>query len=368
VLTVALALLAVWPSAASPFHEPKRWILVAGAVIGVLLTSRRPARWQWSALPLVAVATLQGGVETIAFAWALVTWPALPSPSRWQWRVLMGAMAISAGVVVLQALGIDVIGADVSGRLKLYGTLGNPDFVASALLPLLMLPLSPTLLSPTSSPPGALTPLRREREIVGVVALVLTRSFATVLSLAVAALALRKMRFVLLVFTAPIAVPLMSRDLRAVIEGRVYLMRVALPHVTDAPLMGLGPRAVERLWPAWELEYWKARCDDAACVEAHPDGRFAGLQDHVHADWLEWLIERGALGLGALMLALGAALRVAWKGNELVFVALLAAVARSFVDFPLERPADLAVIALLCSLAVRSSGPSSTSSDRPGWG
>lgn len=335
-LTVALSLLAVWPSAASPFHEPKRWILVAGAVVGVLLTLRKPLRWQWSAMPLVALATLQGGIETIAFAWALVTWPALPSPSRWQWRVLMAAVAISAGVVVLQALGLDPVGTEVSGRLKVYGTLGNPDFVASALLPVLMLTLSP---------------LRSERKLVGLiglVALVLTRSFATLLSVIAAGLTLRRRVFLVLALLC--AVPLVSRDLRSAIDGRLYLISVALPNVTGT---ALGPRAVEQHWPEWELAWWKARCDDAACVSAHPQGKFAGLQDHVHADWLEWLLERGVLGLAALVLALAVPLRTAWKTNRVVFAALVAALSRSFVDFPLERPADLAVIALLCSLAAR---------------
>lgn len=355
-LTVALALLAVWPSAASPFHEPKRWILVGGAVLGVLLTIRRPARWQWSALPLVAVATIQGGLETIAFAWALVTWPALPEPKRWMWRVLMGAVAISAGVVVLQALGLDVVGAEVSGRLNLYGTLGNPDFVASALLPLIVLfAPHPDPSSPNVVAPGGFDPPRGERGeresvgVVGVVALLLTRSFATLLSVIAAGLTLRRRVFLVLALLC--AIPLVSRDLRSAIDGRLYLISVALPHATGT---ALGPRAVEQHWPEWELEWWKARCDDAACVSAHPQGKFAGLQDHVHADWLEWLLERGVLGLAALVLALAVPLRTAWKTNRVVFAALVAALSRAFVDFPLERPADLAVIALLCSLAVRS--------------
>ncbi|HEY1089445.1 MAG TPA: hypothetical protein VGE37_17210, partial [Archangium sp.] len=153
-------------------------------------------------MPLVALATLQGGIETIAFAWALVTWPALPSPSRWQWRVLMAAVAISAGVVVLQALGL----GEGEGRLREYGTLGNPDFVASALLPLLV------LFAPHPDP----LPPRGEREFVGavgVVALVLTRSFATVLSVIAAGLTLRRRVFLVLALLC--AIPLVSRDLRS---------------------------------------------------------------------------------------------------------------------------------------------------------
>jgi O-antigen ligase len=205
-------------------------------------------------------------------------------------------------------------------------------------------------------------------------ALVVTGSFATVLALFVGVLATRSKRLLVpaLVCGALLAIPLMSRDPRAALAGRVYLVEVALPHVAEAPLTGLGPGAVERHWPSWELAYWKARCDDEACVNAHPKGRFAGLQDHVHADWLEWLLERGVLGLAALGFALGAPLLSAWRSSPLVFAALVAALTRSLVDFPLERPADLAVLAFLCALAwprvshePSTRGPSSTSSDRP---
>ena len=113
-------------------------------------------------------------------------------------------------------------------------------------------------------------------------------------------------------------------------------------------------------WPGWELARWQARCGaDAACVAAHPESRFAGLQDHVHDDWLERLIEGGAVGLAALLAllvtALVAALRSATLQGLGVAAGLLSLAARATVDFPLSRPADSVLLAVLVGAAAHQS-------------
>jgi len=330
--------LVVWPPAAEPFHEPKRWLFAVAAALAVA------SPWRWTALPLIVVCSLRPQVEWVAFAWAMAAFPAV----KW-WRpleALTWAGVLVAAVVGLQAWGVDPFAgfgpAALTPRLARYGTLGNPDFVASVLVPLGVLSLGVTRW--------------RWRTVLIALGVALTGSLAAVLGVAAAAVALVARRFTIASWPVLISAvlitcaPLIHRDLTRAMQGRVYLVQVALPHALDAPLLGGGP-IVER-WPQWELEHWQARCADAACVEAHPDGRFAGRQDHLHADWLELWLTRGLLGVLAFGLALAAPLSAAWKrADALVFAALVAALSRALVDFPLERPADLCLLAVVSALA-----------------
>ncbi|MDP2269205.1 MAG: hypothetical protein Q8N23_06515 [Archangium sp.] len=372
-IAVSVTLLAAWPASQSAFHDPKRWVLVVAALIGALISL---PKWRWTALPLIALTAVQtwhgaeAGLQAMAFAWALASWQA----DLRQFTRLVGAAAAVVGVVVLlQALGVDALGFATpevgDGRLSVYGTLGNPDFVASMLLPIAIL----------------LLPSRHPRPVEGLLglliiipALIVTRSFATVLSAMVAGVvvsihrhalsptlspsgrgrswrSLRKPILAMCGLIALLGVGLIGRDLGQTIAGRGYLVSVALPHVTDAPLLGHGLGSTVLAWPTWELSFWQARCPDAACVSADPRHVFAALQDHVHADWLEWMLERGLLGFFALLLALSAPLLAAWKSEDsLLLAAMSALLARSLVDFPLHRPADLCLLAALAACATSS--------------
>ncbi len=370
-IAVSVTLLAVWPASQSAFHDPKRWVLVVASFIGALISV---PKWRWTALPLIALTAVQtwhvpqAGLQAMAFAWALASWQA----DLRQFTRIVGAVAAVVGVVVLlQAAGFDALGfanPEVGEeRLRVYGTLGNPDFVASMLLPIAIL----------------LLPSRHPRPVEGflglliiIPALIVTRSFATVLSATVAGVVVSIHRHALSPTLSPsgpsgrgstwsawwrsialvcglialLGVGLVGRDLGQTIAGRRYLVSVALPHVTDAPLLGHGLGSTVLAWPTWELSFWQARCPDAACVSADPRHVFAALQDHVHADWLEWLLERGILGFFALLLALSSPLLAAWKSEDsLLLAAMTALLARSLVDFPLHRPADLCLLAALAA-------------------
>jgi hypothetical protein len=144
-LAACAVLLVVWPSATSAFHEPKRWLFSAVALGAVLLTLGDLRRWNVAALPLVVVTTLRPSIEALAFAWALVALPAVVARTD-RARVvdaLTWTGVLAASVVLLQAAGLDPLATfhpEAPGaRLSRYGTLGNPDFVASALLPLAVL-------------------------------------------------------------------------------------------------------------------------------------------------------------------------------------------------------------------------------------
>lgn len=260
-IAVSVTLLAVWPASLGAFHDPKRWVLVVAAFIGALISL---PTWQWTALPLIALTAVQtwhgaeAGLQAMAFAWALASWQA---DLRQFTRIAGAAAAVVRAVVLLQAAGVDALGfanPEVGeGRLRMYGTLRNPDFVASMLLPIaiLLLPRAPLI----------------PRAVEGVLALLLiipalmvTRSFARLLSAMVAAVAVIIHRIALSPLGARehldrlaqfaknhprdvrldcfAGVGLIGRDRGQTIAGRRYLLSVALPHVTDAPLLGHGWR------------------------------------------------------------------------------------------------------------------------------
>jgi hypothetical protein len=380
---VAAALLAFLPRGEAPFSEPKRSVLVwaaAGSLALLPFQRRRPepilGLWVASAAasavlglhaaPAASATAL--GASALALAWSigLDRGPVL--------RAAAGA-GVAVGVVALaQAAGWDPFAGWApraeGSRLRVYATLGNPDFVASALTVVLALVLGE----------AAAAVERRARAGWILAALLVaaglgaTRSLATAVALAaglaaalvhrgrgggpVPAAAVAAGALALALASAPAA----GRPLADVAAGRTYLWRVAAPHLLDAPAVGLGPGAVERLWPAWELAFWKARCgEDASCVGASPERRFAGRQDHLHQDALETLAERGLRGLAALAAAFALALHraAARKGPRASALvgALTASAARANFDFPLSRPADLVLLAALVGLACNREDP-----------
>jgi O-antigen ligase len=363
--------LVVWPRAASPFSGPK-WLVTAvgAAALCGLLVVRRPR--QPGPVALAALATL---------AASLLSWLLAPGATPWwilggtalvaaatllappvPWRAVGAAGGLAAAVVLLQALGLDPFARFVpqaeGRRLVLYGTLGNPDFVASVLGVTAPLTVVAALRARRAWTRPALLSLA-----IQVLALGLLRSFATVLALgAAAAVAVlfpapgRERRWLALALGAALlvaALPLGGRSPGTALRGRWYLVSTAAPHVADAPWLGQGPGTVVLHWPAWELERWRARCGaDPACVAGHPEARFTGVQEHLHDDWLETLLEGGIVGLVALLALLGTAFAAALRARSLeglgIASALASLAARATVDFPLQRPADLVLLAVLC--------------------
>ena len=373
-MTVVAVVLVVWPGASSPFGGPKWAVTVVAAALALALLPRNARRLDGVAVAALANLgvcllsmvlgdgpspwwTLAGPVLIACFALAAVPMP---------WGAMVLAGGIAAAVVLLQSIGLDpfaALGPVAEGsRLGRYGTLGNPDFVASV--------LGVTL------PLGGFAALRtrftgRQLAIASVVlqllGLALLRSFATVLALGAATLVVllatargfrRRRVLILALALVLLAVPILGRSAGSVIRGRCYLVATAAPHVREAPLLGQGPGTVVRRWPVWELERWQERCGtDPACVAAHPESRFAGLQDHLHDDWLERLLESGIVGLLALVALFGTTFVAALRSGTLegvgVAAALASLAARATVDFPLARPADLVLLAVLCGEAAR---------------
>lgn len=378
---------AVAPGGEAPFSGVKTGLLLAGSVMlllqSVWRTASRPAAlaprvmaglWLGTLAlsALLGPAAVPGGMWLEAAA-GLVVLALLQAPPPWApvFRAIAGAGTGLALVAGLQALGADPFlwmgwaGEHPGERMRIYGTLGNPDFVAAYLGASLCLTV------------GEVVSTERTRvrsgwiaaAVLQLCALAATRSWGSVLALGAAALSLlwsrgpaskalpeqgrgRRWGLVLAAVAAGalLLLSVSGRSPGTALAGRRYLWGVAAPHVLDAPVFGHGPGSFEVLWPLWEAEYWSAR-EDSAEKE-----RFAALQDHAHLDYLEWLLELGLVGAAPRLLLLLAALRAARQAPDArgraALAALVALAARALVDFPLARPAELCLFAVLLAAGV----------------
>ena len=385
-VTVVAVVLVVWPWETNPFSAPK-WIVTGLAAVAAVAFLQRDARRPGS-VAIAALANLGACLASLLLDGGPSPWWTLAGPlliaslalsaPPMPWSAIAWAGGLAATAVLLQALGADPFASfapEIEGtRLRLYGTLGNPDFVASVLG--VTAPLSAVAALRRGATPARLLTASAALQLL---ALALLRSFATALSLGAAVLIVlvagpreRSRRSLVLALCAGLlvaALPLAGRSAGAVLQGRLYLWTTAAPQVAEAPLLGQGPGAVVLHWPRWELARWKARCgEDAGCVAAHPESRFAGLQDHLHDDWLERLLEGGVVGLGALVTLFVTALTAALRSRTLeglgVAAGLASLAARATVDFPLSRPADLVLLAVLAGAAAQQSLTESVDRDR----
>ena len=326
-LHAGLALLVVPWFRAHPFSEPKLLLLAAGAVaVAVLALRDRAAAPRLPVLLALSWLFFSRSGPLLDAAAALLLLGLLFY--RWDGDALLRWLpwigAAMATVVLGQAL--------LPGpRLRMFGTLGNPDFCAAWLGAGLCISLGAIW----TTSPRRLPPLPAALQAGALLAI---GSFGTVLALGAAALVgLRSRRALGAVAAGALCVAAAGRDPMRVLEGRIELHRIALPHLLDAPLRGLGPGSVEAL--------------------------YSEKQDHVHDDWLERAIEQGipaALCL-ALLATLGIAAAVRRQRPE-VAAALASLCARAFVDFPLARPAELALFVTLIALSLKEEDPCPASS------
>ena len=364
---LALLPLMFWPGLDQPFSTPKLATMAACAVALAVV----PAKPAGLPLPALALWSVGGAVVSVVAAAALSP---LPSLAATLLGIAAPALALAAlrhdrsgrSLVVAQVIGavgcalvalLQWVGTDpiawsgwrpaidgASVRMRVYGTLGNPNFVG--VLMAMSLPLTAAVHRLATRPLH-----RRIWELtmaLQAAALVATGSRGAVLGLAVATATYallrwsRRVRLSLaaLVVLAAVAVGLSpARPIDTTAAGRLYLWRIALPHVADSPVTGLGPGAVPLRFPDWQRRAARAGLRDP---------RFAGLTDHVHNDYLEAMIERGVPGLLSmtmpmLLLALAAA-RAPRPADPLLAgtaAAVAAGAACGLVDFPFARPVEL---------------------------
>jgi putative inorganic carbon (hco3(-)) transporter len=427
---VAMGVMAVlpllaWPGLAQPFSTPKLYLLVATVAAlapsaWIAWRSRSRSRsltaspsttlvpthvmivaalwlasWTWSAL-FADIVSLDALMLALAGGGlAIVLTELRPEPMHLAAAHAIGATGVAI-VAVMQWAGLDPFAlagwvaplAGASPRLRIYGTLGNPNFVAALLTGAVPLTiglivqsqsqsqsqpqsqLQPQSRSSTTSRPASRTASRAHLPI-GLAALTLqtlaiaaTGSRGGALGLIVAGLTWilsgpRTWRRRVAVACGLAAIVIIgvstARPLRETLAGRIYIWQVVWPHAFEAPWVGQGPGAFALLYPGWEREA-RRRPPTAAAARY-----FAGPQQHAHNDYLEALVERGLAGPVTMLLVLTTCLRGGRRafrpsglapgatepGAEPLMIGATAALAAlgavAFVDFPLARPAETAL-------------------------
>lgn len=415
-MVAVLLPLVTWPAFAAPFSTPKLWLL-AGAVALLLplaawragrLGTARHTRRALSGSKLGGVdASTDAGVppvppmlQAMIVAWlASFAWSALAAPTVSPDALLLGVagplwclLIVLTGVSFARLTAAHVAGATAmacialgqaigrdpfvglgwrpgiegaSTRMRVYGTLGNPNFVAALIA--ITIPLACGLAASSSVS-------RRTRVLTAfaiavlVAALALTGSRAGAIGLACGVVVVgmflrhRLSRWVMAGAVIAALATIVASDARGAVEtlcGRVYVWQTAWAHAWERPVAGVGPGAFELHYIGW---------DEAARASARRTGardlQFAGPQQFAHNDYLQALVERGVAGIVTTVFVLATPVLL-WRGSRRAApearavlagaagaVAAFAAVA--CLDFPFERPAETAALWMAVALAWQS--------------
>jgi O-antigen ligase len=360
-----------WPGGESPFSTAKEWLLAGwvgggfllAALSGLLRQRKLPQPVFYAAGTYVMAVALSAALgQNVSFASLIQT--LLPCAAfllliyiRPDRDALIAALVFSgilvAAVAVLQAIGFDPFllinltgSLQGSSRIRVFSTLGNPNFVAAYLTGILLLTVSPWCGDArVFSPRGRIFLIAAG--LIQAAGLIATGSRAPVLGLAAAGMWLIVRRFkswirfvlpaaaicsILIVFSP-------ARPLGTTLAGRVFIWKIIGRHLGSIPVTGYGSGAFSGRYAEWEAVYLHANPDNA-------EHAFAGFQDHAHNDYLEFLVDNGILGLAAF-LAMIVALWVASGSTagsgsgDGVRGAMLGLLGVAAVDFPLHRPAEL---------------------------
>jgi|WetSurMetagenome_2_1015567.scaffolds.fasta_scaffold42088_2 putative inorganic carbon (hco3(-)) transporter len=375
--------LVFWPKSSQPFSTAKEWLLAAWVFIGFILScvgglwrKKLPSRAIAAAAVWIIAISLSSATGDEASIHELI-WNLLPCagfllllwtgvrPQRIVTALIFSGMIVAL-IALLQFAGVDPFlllnltgSPHESARMRIFSTMGNPNYVAALLTALLPLTLFCTLYGNKTAGiwrffqigvvliyAGAIVATGSRAPIIGFVAVGIwfifrkTRCAAQFIMAGLAICAV-------LVLLSP------ARPVSKTVSGRVYIWSIIGAHLTDIPFAGYGPGAFPLRFAAWETEYIRAHPDN-------PNQPYFGLQDHAHNDYVEFLVDYGIVGLAAFFAVIALSLPLSRKkerplsadGIEASVIALLAI---AIVDFPLHRPAEMYLfwtqLALSCILA-----------------
>jgi putative inorganic carbon (hco3(-)) transporter len=379
-LAIAASLpLLTWPGLAQPFSYPKLLLLVTVVVAGAIsrpqnfyaawLNLGQPLRILTAAWPVVqslaAICGRSASLETFLLPLAGLGWFVLLQSTNLNAKSLARTLQMSAtllaAIAIAQMLHADPFtwlgwtsSTNPQDRLRVFSTLGNPNFVAAYLCGTLPLTLAQIRRQQRALPNIAASII----QLGGIIA---TGSRAPLLAgVAIASWCaiLRDWRLLRWIASAAASALLAAsllpsgRSLETKAEGRAYIWRIAAPHALKHPLLGIGPGGFAEAYTTWEANRFP-QIDRSVT-----DDPFAGPTDHAHNDYLEILIEGGALALAswiALLTALLWRIRNNLRSHvtgipEGATAGVVAISAIALVDFPLHRPAEVFLLWSLLAL------------------
>ncbi|MCX5846566.1 MAG: O-antigen ligase family protein [Deltaproteobacteria bacterium] len=375
----------ILPGIERPFSTPKI-ILLGGFVVLAGILALSTGNFRWPTLPrgfllsLIAwpstliISALFGkfvSLETLWLALFSLGWfvlvMALRPKSMHLAMAVTASCTVIAAIALLQYLGFDpfrlfgwATPAYGSPRMRVLGTLGNPNFVAAFLVA--GIPLTIHLGKLLKS--RALYYLAITLQVAAVFA---TGSRAAIVALIGALVWIgalgqfaRWRLMTAVALTVLLLLPWMpSRSLMNTLEGRFYIWRVTASHLLERPVFGYGPGAFEPKFIEWETAHW---LDGLGTSD---ERKFSGLQAHAHNDYLETIVDSGFAAILSLGFLLGSFFTSAFQierdaSGDLptgasAGVVALAAVA--MVDFPFHRPAELFLLWTLMAIVFLPTGP-----------
>ncbi len=394
-LFVPLIVLSFFPPLASPFFATKHALLlifaglIAATTLGTLAANKITIAPQYRSLvrgfllsamafaaaTLLAAATSplrymsRSGILTALATTILLV--VLPLVLRGREVLVLKSVAIAAVLVayiaILQSADLldlfRLFGRDSGtfGRMRIYATLGNPNFVATF--------LAASISSLFALHRRSSSARMRVALVFGMVlittATVLTGSRAGIAALAFAVVAFlwtstsnRKSRWITSAIIAVLTILIIGgselnpRALTEAARGRLFIWRAALSG-DQSLLTGSGPNTFAYLYLPRA----------GSLVARHPEAaRFVSYELHAQNDWVETFLETGTVGLIALVAIFvfwfRHAFRVLREGSaarEITTAAIsgiVALVVSSVLDFPFHRAEGLTLLCIWMSLPV----------------
>jgi len=388
VLLPAVIALVFIPTLASPFLVPKASLLLiaVGAIVacaelcgasaglrklpkGLVTTLLAWSAWQGVAFVFSPLKRM--GVEALVFSIAgPLLFLAAVVLLQGSLQRLIVAVSASASLIATVALAQFAFHFDPfvlfhgsssqSGRMRVFGTLGNPDFCGEFLAATL-----PAICCLRSRA------WRWSALLLTLAAILCTGSRAAMTAAAVAlgvymVLSETRQQRKTLIAAAVLAVLACGllasgrwngRPLSTALEGRVTLWRASLSPITRS---GSGPGTFSYVY--------LPRVGEALQRGVPLDPRFLMAERHAQNDFVEAIVETGPLG-AVLMLAVLLAWAKAARGRHgeavpLAFAIVASIAVSAMFDFPLHRAETLALLAIAMALpfAEAAETPSSTSS------